>query len=66
MVQSFRRSHKAANVVASVQSLGVAVQVSANTLRSCVENASTLKPSCRRDSQVAGSSWGRRSEITEA
>ena len=51
-------SHKAANVVASDQSAGetpcpgVAVQVSAKTLRSSVEDASTLKPSCRRGSRV--------------
>ena len=58
MVQSLCRSHKAANVVASVQSAGEtpcpeeAVQVSAKTLRNSLEDASTLKPSCRRDSRV--------------
>ena len=58
MVQSFRPSHKAANVVAGDQSAGetpcpgVAVEVSAKTLRNSVEDASTLKPSCRRDSRV--------------
>ena len=44
-LQSFRRSHKAANVVAGVQSAGetpcpeVAVQVSAKALRNSVDDA---------------------------
>ena len=48
MVQSFRRSHKVAHVVAGDQSAGeipcpgVAVQVSAKTLRNGVEDASSL------------------------
>ena len=54
MVQSFRRLHTAANVVASVQSAGV----SAKAFRNSVEDASTLKLSCRRDSRFAHeSSW---------
>ena len=56
MVQ--RRLQKVADVVAGDQSVGktpcpeVAVQASAKTLRNSVDDASTLKPSCRRGSRV--------------
>ena len=58
MVQSFRRSQTLANVAADERSVGkapcseVAVQASAKTLRNSVDDASTLKPSCRRGSRV--------------
>ena len=47
-----------ANVAADEQSVGktpcpvVVAQTSANTLRNSVDDASTLKPSCRRGSRV--------------
>ena len=58
MVQSFRRSQNLANVVAGGQSVGKtscfeeAVQASAKTLRNSVDDASTLKRSCKRGSRV--------------
>ena len=58
MVQIFRRLQKAANVVVGDQSVGktpcpeVAVQASAKTLRKSVDDASALKPSCRRGCRV--------------
>ena len=58
MVQIFRRSQNLANVAADEQSVGktpclvVVAQTSAKTLRNSVEDASTLKPSCRRGSRV--------------
>ena len=56
MVQSFRRSQNLVNVVAGDQNVGKtpcpeeAAQASAQTLRNSVDDASTLKPSCKRGS----------------
>ena len=58
MVQSFRRSQNFENVAAGEQSVGktpcpvVDAQTRAKTLRNSVDDASTLKPSCRRGSRV--------------
>ena len=58
MVLIFRRSQDLPNVAADEQSVGkrpspvVDAQTSAKNLRSSVDDASTLKPSCRRGSQV--------------
>ena len=58
MVQIFRRSQDLANAAADEHSVGktpcpvVVAQTSAKTLRNSVDDASTLKPSCRRGSRV--------------
>ena len=58
MVQIFRRSQDWANVAADEQSVGqtpcpvVIAQTRAKTLRNSVDDASSLKPSCRRGSHV--------------